>query len=120
MYGGTHESEAHVAQLMNHDLCNFSCLSTTNYYGRACAKQSPKSAGSGSEAELTRLAELVVKTEERKRTFRATRDYKSTLEATETLKNLRAKIAAARRALEPVEMSCPFCLWRCSALFVAA
>ena len=48
------------------------------------------------------------------------RDYKSTVEATETLRGLGAEMAAARQALEPVQMECPFCLWGCSALFAAA
>ena len=85
-------------------------------------KKPPKSAGSRTEEEeeLARLAELVSRTEDRKKAFRAMRDYKSTVEATETLRGLGAEMAAARQALEPVQMECPFCLWGCSALFAAA
>ena len=82
--------------------------------------QFPKNTSSGPEAEISRLEGLVAKTEERKRAFRAMRDYKSTVEATETFKSLLAEIAALRRSLEPVEMSCPFCLWRGAALFEPA
>lgn len=69
------------------------------------------------KAELTRWLDLVVKTEERKDAFRAVRDHKSTVQATETLRILRSDIAARRKDLEALVMSCPFCLWNCANLF---
>lgn len=80
---------------------------------------SNQSARAELETELSHLSDLVTKTEQRKLAFRAKRDYKSTAEATKTLHTVRGKIHSTRRSLEPLVMSCPFCLWNGSALFVA-
>lgn len=73
-------------------------------------------------AELTHLLELVAKTEQSKLNFLSTkdkRDYRSIAAASETLNTLRAKVAKTRKFLEPLVMSCPFCLWSCTTQFVS-
>ncbi|CAM9779002.1 unnamed protein product, partial [Ectocarpus fasciculatus] len=70
------------------------------------------------ETKLQHLSTLVAKTEEKKAALRATRGArKDILEATEKLKALRHEISATQRAIEPLVMTCPFCLWNFAPLF---
>lgn len=76
-----------------------------------------QSARAECDAELARLVESVSSITERKRAFRCMRDFKSTQEMSEALKTVQDKIARLKRSLEPVIMSCPFCLWDGATLF---
>lgn len=70
------------------------------------------------EAKLRDLSELAVNTEKRKAELRATRAaHEDIIKATESLKAIRKEIAAIRRAVEPLIVSCPFCLWNSAPLF---
>lgn len=72
------------------------------------------------EEKMRNLSELAAKTEERKKTLREGRGSRADiLKASESLKRINHEIAATRRFLEPLAMSCPFCLWDCAPLFVA-
>ena len=64
--------------------------------------------------ELARLEEFAMRVEEQKL---CARDFQSSQKASETLRALRDKIAWAKRSLEPLVMSCPFCLWDGTKLF---
>ncbi|CAM9645854.1 unnamed protein product, partial [Ectocarpus sp. 4 AP-2014] len=70
------------------------------------------------ETKLRHLSTLMAKAEENKTVLRAARGArKDILEATEKIRALRHEISATRRALEPLVMSCPFCLWNFAPLF---
>lgn len=71
-------------------------------------------------AEVAHLEHLLDEAEKRKQAFKAMGDYDATAEATNALRSLRDKIARDRRFLEPIVMSCPFCLWNGGALFATA
>ena len=57
--------------------------------------------------KLARLEDFAMRVEEHK--FCA-RDFQSSQKVSETLRALQDKIARAKRSLEPLVMSCPFCL----------
>ncbi|CBJ34130.1 hypothetical protein Esi_1076_0001 [Ectocarpus siliculosus] len=70
------------------------------------------------ESKLRHLSTLVAKAEMNKTALRAARGaHKDILEATEKLRALRHEVSATRRALAPLVMSCPFCLWNSAPLF---
>lgn len=70
------------------------------------------------ETELELLHKLVYEEEKRKRAFRVAHAYDAMAEQTCVLHKLPESIAETQRILElPVVMSCPFCLWKCDALF---
>ena len=74
----------------------------------------------GWEEKARTLSGLAAETEEQKKALIAGRGSRADiLEASERLKSIRDEIAATRRFLEPLVMSCPFCLWNCSPLFSA-
>lgn len=74
----------------------------------------------GWEEKARNLSRLAAETEERKRALIAERGSRADiLKANRRLKSIREEIAATRRFLEPLVMSCPFCLWNCSPLFSA-
>lgn len=71
------------------------------------------------EEKARNLSELAAETEERKKALRAGRGSPADiLKASERIKSVRDEIAATRRFLEPLVMSCPFCLWSCTPLFM--
>ncbi|CAN0112596.1 unnamed protein product, partial [Scytosiphon promiscuus] len=72
------------------------------------------------EIKLRNLSELEAKIETRKAALRAARAaHADVIEATERLKAIRKEMTAVRRAIEPLIVSCPFCLWNCAPLFTS-
>lgn len=72
------------------------------------------------EEQARNLLEQSGETEERKKALIEGRGSRADiLRASESLRNLHEEIAATRRFLEPLVMSCPFCLWNCTPLFIA-
>lgn len=69
------------------------------------------------EDELADLQRLIRESECRKRAFREAEEHRSTLMETQTLKLMRRRVSRVHRLLEPVVMTCPFCLWGCETLF---
>lgn len=63
------------------------------------------------EQELERLRQQLDTTTIAKETYKKTYDCQSVLKFTTKIKDMRGKIHKLRKAMEPVQVSCPFCGW---------